>query len=39
MIGINIGSSSSVSLLSNFEIVTTALIALLIFKEKVSFRL
>jgi len=39
MIGINIGSSSNASLLGNFEIVTTALIALLIFKETVSSKL
>lgn len=39
MIGISIGSSSNASLLGNFEIVATALIALLIFKEKVSGKL
>ena len=36
MIGINIGSVSNASLLGNFEIVVTTLIALLIFKEKVT---
>jgi len=36
MIGINIGTSANASLLGNFEIVATTLIALLIFKEKVS---
>lgn len=36
MIGISIGSASNASLLGNFEIVATTLIALLIFKEAVS---
>lgn len=36
MIGISLGSSSSSSLLNNFEIVATALVALLLFKEKIS---
>lgn len=36
MIGINLGSSSSSSLLNNFEIVATALVALLVFKERIS---
>ncbi len=36
MIGINIGSASNASLLGNFEIVVTTVIALLIFKESVS---
>ena len=36
MIGISIGSASNASLLGNFEIVATTLIALLIFKEQVS---
>lgn len=36
MIGISNGSSSSSSLLNNFEIVVTVLIALLIFKETIS---
>ena len=39
MIGINIGSASNASLLGNFEIVATTIIALLIFKEKVTLRL
>ena len=36
MIGINIGSASNASLLGNFEIVATTLIAILIFKEVVT---
>ena len=39
MFGIIYGSSANASLLGNFEIVATTLIALLIFKEKVSIRL
>lgn len=39
MLGIQHGTASGASLLSNFEIVATALIALLIFKEPVSGRL
>ena len=39
MIGINIGSASNASLLGNFEIVATTLIALLIFKENVTSKL
>lgn len=39
MLGISIGSASNASLLGNFEIVATTLIALLIFKEQVSGRL
>jgi len=39
MLGIRIGSSANASLLGNFEIVATALIALLIFKEKISGKL
>lgn len=39
MIGIKIGSASNASLLGNFEIVATSLIALLIFKEKISSKL
>ena len=39
MIGINIGSVSNASLLGNFEIVATTLIALLIFMEKVTSKL
>ena len=39
MIGIKLGSASNASLLENFEIVATSLIALILFKEKVSSRL
>lgn len=39
MLGIRIGSSANASLLGNFEIVATTLIALLLFKEKVSKKL
>ncbi len=39
MLGISYGSSANASLLGNFEIVATTLIALLLFKEKVSRRL
>lgn len=39
MIGISIGAASNASLLGNFEIVATTIIALLAFKEKVSLRL
>lgn len=39
MTGVKYGTSSNASLLGNFEIVATALIARLIFKECVSFRL
>ena len=39
MVGVSIGSASNASLLGNFEIVATTLIALLFFKEKVSWRL
>ena len=39
MIGIRIGSASNASLLGNFEIVATTIIALIIFKENVSGRL
>ncbi len=39
MLGIKYGNSSNASLLGNFEIVATSLIALLIFKERVSWRL
>ncbi len=39
MLGISYGTSANASLLGNFEIVATTLIALLIFKEKVSKRL
>lgn len=39
MLGIRIGSSANASLLGNFEIVVTTLIALLLFKERVSKKL
>ena len=39
MYGVRVGSPANASLLGNFEIVATALIALLIFKEKVSHKL
>lgn len=39
MFGITMTNSSSVSLLNNFEIVSTSLIALLVFKEFISKRL
>lgn len=39
MLGIRYGSSAGASLLGNFEIAATALIALLVFKEAVSSRL
>ncbi|MFR6220751.1 MAG: DMT family transporter [Anaerococcus sp.] len=39
MVGIKIGSASNASLLENFEIVATSLIALIIFKEKISYKL
>ena len=39
MLGIKYGTSSNASLLGNFEIVATTLIALLIFKERVSKKL
>ena len=39
MFGISMGSASNASLLGNFEIVATSLIALLIFKEKITHRL
>ncbi len=39
MFGISCGTSANASLLSNFEIVATTVIALFIFKEKVSGRL
>ncbi len=37
--GLSISTSSNVSLLNNFEIVATTLIALIFFKEKVSLKL
>lgn len=39
MIGVSIGTSSNASLLGNFEIVATTVIALLVFQEAVSKRL
>ena len=39
MLGISVGSASNASLLGNFEIVATTLIALLIFKENVTSKL
>ncbi|MDE6133147.1 MAG: DMT family transporter [Oscillospiraceae bacterium] len=39
MIGVNISTSANASLLGNFEIVATTVIALVIFKEKVSGKL
>ncbi len=39
MLGINYGTSANASLLGNFEIVVTTIIALFIFKEAVSKRL
>ena len=39
MLGTRVGSASNASLLGNFEIVATTLIALLIFKEKITSKL
>lgn len=39
MLGVRLGTASNASLLGNFEIVATALIALLIFKEAITKRL
>lgn len=39
MLGVKYGTSGNASLLGNFEIVATTLIAMLIFKEKVTWRL
>lgn len=39
MFGLKVSSAASVSLLNNFEIVATAVIALVFFKEKISARL
>ncbi|MBQ4466329.1 MAG: DMT family transporter, partial [Oscillospiraceae bacterium] len=36
MLGVKLGTSANASLLGNFEIVATTLIALLVFREKVS---
>lgn len=39
MLGLNLTTSANVSLLNNFEIVATSIIALVLFKEKISKRL
>lgn len=39
LFGLRSESAANVSLLNNFEIVATALIALAVFKEKISLRL
>lgn len=39
LIGLNATTAANASLLNNFEIVATALIALMVFKEKISSRL
>lgn len=39
MLGVSLGKAGNASLLGNFEIVATTIIALLLFKEKVSWRL
>lgn len=39
MIGVKLGTSANASLLGNFEIVATTIIALLVFKEKVGKKL
>ena len=39
MFGVKLGSSANASLLGNFEIVATTLVALLLFRERVSRRL
>lgn len=39
MIGLNATTAANASLLNNFEIVATSIIALIIFKERISFRL
>ncbi len=39
MIGLNYTTASNASLLNNFEIVATSIIALAIFKEKIGFKL
>lgn len=39
MFGVSIGSSANASLLGNFEIVATSVIALVLFHEKISARL
>lgn len=39
MVGVKLGTASNASLLSNFEIVATSLIALVLFRERISRRL
>lgn len=39
MLGVKLGTSANASLLGNFEIVATTMIALLFFKEKVTLKL
>lgn len=39
MLGVRISTAANVSLVNNFEIVATSLVALLVFKEKISRRL
>lgn len=39
MIGVNMGNASNASLLGNFEIVATTVIAIIFFKEKISWKL
>ena len=39
LIGLNATTAANASLLNNFEIVATALIALVVFKERISKRL
>ncbi len=39
MVGLNLTTAANASLLNNFEIVATSIIALIIFKEKISKRL
>lgn len=39
LIGLNTTTAANASLLNNFEVVATAIIALMIFKEKISIRL
>ena len=39
LVGLQYTTAASASLLNNFEIVATALIALMVFKEKIGFRL
>ncbi len=39
LVGLNLTAAANASLLNNFEIVVTALVALVIFREKISLRL